>query len=181
VRISDEYRSLNRALHRSNPDYGRAAYALAPWVVDFARACRIRSLLDYGCGKGTLRPAVLALYPALVVAEYDPAMPGKDKEPDPCDLVVCIDVLEHVEPDCLSDVLAHIKALSLGGALFIIDTVPAQKTLADGRNAHLIIENIGWWETTLGDYFDIKFAQPLAPNQQPRVLVIGTHAPWARR
>jgi len=175
MRISDDYRSLNRALHRSDPDYGRAAYALAPWVVELAKASKVRSLLDYGCGKGTLRPAVLALDPDLLVVEYDPAMPGKDTEPEPCDLVVCIDVLEHVEPECLIDVIAHIKALSLGGALFIIDTVPAQKTLADGRNAHLIIENIGWWKNILGDYFDIKVAQPLAPNQPPRILVIGTH------
>ncbi len=175
MRISDQYRSLNVELHRSNPDYGRAAHALAPWVVEFTQASGVRTVLDYGCGKGTLRPALLALDPDLMVAEYDPAMPGKDQEPKPCDLVVCIDVLEHVEPECLTDVLVHIQSLGLGGALFIIDTVPAKKTLADGRNAHLIVEDLNWWKSTLGDYFDIKVAQPLAPDQPPRVLIIGTH------
>ena len=177
VRISDTYRELNLGLHRTNPDYGRAAHALAPWVVEFAQASGAQTLLDYGCGKGTLRPAVLALDPNLVVAEYDPAVPGKDREPEPSELVVCIDVLEHVEPPCLADVLTHIKSLSLGGALFIVDTVPAQKTLADGRNAHLIVEGLDWWTTTLSDYFDVKVSQPLAPDQPPRVLIIGVRKP----
>ncbi len=146
MRISSEYRDLNLKLHRSNPDYGRVAHAIAPWVVEFAKEGGVRSFLDYGCGKGTLRPAILALAPDLIVAEYDPAMPGKDAPPEPCDVVACIDVLEHVEPDCLSDVLSHIQELGFGGAFFIIDTVPAQKTLADGRNAHLIVEDLAWWK-----------------------------------
>lgn len=173
MRITSAYKDLNRDLHRTNPDYGRAAHALAPWVVEFVKASGAQSLLDYGCGKGTLRPAVLALSPTLNVTEYDPAVPGKDHDPNPADVVVCIDVLEHVEPDCLPDVLGHIQILGLGGVLFIIDTVPAQKTLADGRNAHLIVENLDWWTATLSAYFDIKVAQPLAPDQPPRVLVIG--------
>lgn len=82
-------------------------------------------------------------------------------------------MLEHVEPDCLSDVLSHIQELGFGGAFFIIDTVPAQKTLADGRNAHLIVEDLAWWEKTLSAYFDVKVAQPLAPGQPPRIMVIG--------
>ena len=173
MRISPEYRDLNQQLHRSNPEYGRAAHGIAPWVVQFAQEGGVRSLFDYGCGKGTLRPAVLALAPDLIVAEYDPAMPGKDRTPDPCDVVVCIDVLEHVEPDCLHDVLSHIQALGLGGAFFIIDTVPAQKALADGRNAHLIVEDLAWWQEILSEYFDVKVAQPLAPDQPPRIMVIG--------
>ena len=95
MRISSTYRDLNRDLHRSNPDDGRAAPALAPWVVDFAKQSGVQTLLDYGCGKGTLKPAILAQAPDLIVAEYDPAIPGKDSEPQPCDIVVCIDVLEH--------------------------------------------------------------------------------------
>ena len=46
MRISDTYRDLNLDLHRSNPDYGRAAHALAPWVVEFAQASGARSLLE---------------------------------------------------------------------------------------------------------------------------------------
>ena len=173
MRITPEYKELNQQLHRSNPDYGRAAHAIAPIVVHLAQEAKAHTLLDYGCGKGTLRPAVLALAPDLEVSEYDPAMPGKDREPPPADLVVCIDVLEHIEPDCLNEVLAHIQSLAYGGAFFIIDTVPAQKTLADGRNAHLIVESLSWWRAALAAYFDVKVAQPITPQQPERVMVIG--------
>ena len=174
MRISAEYRDLNLQLHRSNPDYGRAAHAIAPLVVQLAQGVRAHSLLDYGCGKGTLRPAVLALDPDLEVAEYDPAMPGKDGPPAPCDIAVCIDVLEHIEPDCLHDVLSHIQSLGRGGAFFIVDTVPAQKTLADGRNAHIIVEDLAWWQQTLEAYFDLKVAQPIDPAMPERLLIVGT-------
>jgi|TARA_B110000438_G_scaffold239234_1_gene237407 hypothetical protein len=175
VRISPTYRDLNRDLHRNNPDYGKAAHALAPWVVSFAKETGVQSLLDYGCGKGTLRPAILALEPGLLVSEYDPAIPGKDLDPEPCELVICIDVLEHIEPDCLPDVLAHVRNVGQGGAMFIIDTVLAEKTLADGRNAHLIVEDQAWWENTLNTYFDVKFASPLAPPPERRLIMLCAH------
>lgn len=177
MRISPEYRELNLQLHRSNPDYGRAAHAIAPLVVHLARETKVQTILDYGCGKGTLRPAILALAPELVVTEYDPAMPGKDSEPSPVDVAVCIDVLEHIEPDCLDDVLSHIQTLGQGGAFFIVDTVLAQKTLADGRNAHLIVEGAEWWRSTLSQYFNILAAEPIAPEMPERILVVGVPLP----
>ncbi|MDG2242647.1 MAG: hypothetical protein P8L66_04035 [Rhodospirillaceae bacterium] len=71
-----------------------------------AKQTDAESVRDYGCGKGALRPAVLAaLAPDLDVTEYDQAMLGKDSEPSPAHLVVCIDVMEHIEPDCQHDVL----------------------------------------------------------------------------
>jgi hypothetical protein len=115
----------------------------------------------------------LALAPDLDVTEYDPAMPGKDSEPSPAHLVVCIDVMEHIEPDCLHYVLTHIQLLGLGGTFFIVDTVLAQKTLADGRNAHLIVEDLPWWHEKLGGYFDVLVAQPIILGQPQRVLIVG--------
>ena len=175
MRFSSEYRDLNRDLHRSNPDYGKAAYALAPWVLTLTKETGVRSILDYGCGKGTLKPALLALDPDIRVVEYDPAVPGKDADPQPCELVVCIDVLEHIEPDCLRDVLTHIQQVGLAGAMFVIDTKPSGKTLADGRNTHLIVEDQLWWEETLSRYFDIKFSSPLAPPPEPRLIILCVH------
>lgn len=46
MRISPEYRELNLQLHRSNPDYGRAAHAIAPMVVDLAKQTDAESVLD---------------------------------------------------------------------------------------------------------------------------------------
>ena len=79
------------------------------------------------------------------IREYDPAVPGKDAEPQPADLVICTDVLEHIEPDCLNDVLDHIRQVSLKYAFVNVSTRPAVKFLQDGRNAHLIIQPADWW------------------------------------
>jgi S-adenosylmethionine:diacylglycerol 3-amino-3-carboxypropyl transferase len=68
------------------------------------------------------------------------------KPPEPHDIVVCTDVLEHIEPDCLDDVLADIRRCTKKAALLVVATRPAMKTLSDGRNAHLIQEDFKWWE-----------------------------------
>ncbi len=156
--ISEEYRKLNAALHDDNPAYGSMAHKYASAVAQMALACGDESILDYGCGKGTLKPALLDLIPGLAVHEYDPAIPDLDQDPDPQDLVVAFDVMEHIEPECLDDVLSHIQSKALKHAMFFIANVRAKKLLPDGRNAHLIVEDRQWWERKISHYFDIHDA-----------------------
>ncbi|HUV66463.1 MAG TPA: class I SAM-dependent methyltransferase [Sedimentisphaerales bacterium] len=79
------------------------------------------------------------------ITEYDPGIPGKDDPPEPHDLVVCIDVLEHIEPDYLDNVLDDLKRVIKLCGFFTIASGPAGKLLPDGRNAHLIQQDMGWW------------------------------------
>ena len=60
----------------------------------------IKRVLDYGCGKG-----LLGLFLPISVYNYDPAMPEWSADPEPEDYLLCTDVLEHVEPDCIEDVV----------------------------------------------------------------------------
>ena len=63
-------------------------------------------MLDYGAGKGRLGEALRKMLPnPPVIHCYDPAAPEWAGEPAPCEMVVCIDVLEHVEPGYLDPVL----------------------------------------------------------------------------
>src|SRR5690242_17345849 len=94
--ISDEYQKLNYQLHRHEPLYGGNSAGRAVGVAKFVEIAQAKTLLDYGCGKGTLKPALQALCPTLDIREYDPAMPGKTALPQPADAVVCMDVLEHI-------------------------------------------------------------------------------------
>jgi hypothetical protein len=112
-------------------------------------------VLDYGCGKQTLK----ALLPYVV--GYDPCIPGLDDPPSPADLVVCTDVLEHIEPTCLAAVLDDLQRVT-GSALFAtIATGPAKKFLADGRNAHLIQKPIEWWLPKFWYRFDLQMVHNL--------------------
>ena len=59
--------------------------------------------------------------------------------------IVCWDVMEHVEPKYVDNVIAHLQALMLKGGYIYICLVPAHGFLSDGRNAHLTIQDAGWW------------------------------------
>ena len=148
--ISDAYRALNTQLHEDKPTFGASGHKWAGHVHLLIRSHQTPHVLDYGCGKQTLRKAIKGVK----VRGYDPAIEGLDKEPEPADIVVCTDVLEHIEPELLDNVLAHIKSLTRNVAFLVVSTRAAKKKLPDGRNAHLIVENPEWWQDKLKDYFD---------------------------
>ena len=151
MRISDSYKRLNKQLHHSRPDYGVSGHKWAGLVKQISDEIKAETILDYGCGKRTLEQALW--FP---IRNYDPAIEGLDFDPSKSDLVVCTDVLEHIEPEHLDDVLDHLRQLTLERGIFVIATRPAQKALPDGRNAHLIVESYKWWLPKLWDQFVVR-------------------------
>lgn len=144
--ITPQYRELQRQLHASPRGYGQKGRKWAPAVVRLVELYGATSVLDYGCGQGSLKVELKKhLSPAVRIDEYDPAIAGKDGIPEFADLVVCTDVLEHIEPDKLDNVLAHLKLLARQAVFMVVNLRPASKVLADGRNAHLIVESAEWW------------------------------------
>lgn len=142
--ISAEYRKQNELLHQASPAYGKGGDKHAHEVMALSLRYGTRDILDYGCGKGRLARSL-----QLPIKEYDPAISDKSSLPDPADLIICTDVLEHVELDRLYAVLDHIRALMKIAGLLIIATRLSGKFLPDGRNAHLIIQHPIWWKHQL--------------------------------
>lgn len=157
--ISPEYAALNREMHERKPQYGANGDRWASHADELARHIGAETVLDYGCGKGTFRAAIELLSPKYTVLEYDPAIPGKDTKPEAVDLVVCGDVLEHIEPDCLYYVLDDIRSIAQKAVFLVVSTVPAVKHLPDGRNAHLIVEPASWWLPKLESRWRTKSLQ----------------------
>lgn len=144
--ISPQMLKQNRLLHSNKKEgFGGSGHKQAERVIEFAIKMRSRDLLDYGCGQGTLRKQLKKMKAKIKVYEYDPAVKGKDIVPCRCDMVVSTDVLEHVEPELLDNVLKHICSLSRKAVYLAIATRPANKILPNGNNAHLIIEGADWW------------------------------------
>lgn len=148
--ISPDYRALNARLHEENLGYGVGGARHSDTIIKLADSLKTRSVLDYGCGKGQLAKSI-----PWPIWEYDPAIPGKEESPRPADLVVCTDVLEHIEPDKIEFVLDDLRRCTKQLGYFVIHTGPSKKTLADGRNAHLIQHGKDWWEARLSKYFNI--------------------------
>lgn len=158
--ISESYRKLNEELHVSPRGFGASGRKHSNEVLLTVRRFECESVLDYGCGQGTLREALLHANPTLDVREYDPAIPGKSEPPQLlADLVVCTDVLEHVEPECLEEVLLHIHSLSRKATFFVIALTPGSKELADGTNTHKIVQPHIWWRDMLKKKWKLVFEE----------------------
>ncbi len=142
--ITDDYRDQMRQMHVHREDFGKASSKWAPMVFELCDKFDTTDVLDYGCGKGELN-----LHLPFSVRCYDPGIPKYSHPPAPADIVVCTDVLEHIEPDLLDDVLRHLAASTKKALVLCICCRKAVKTLPDGRNAHLIIQQPLWWQEQL--------------------------------
>lgn len=150
--ISPRYLEMQKTLHAAPRGYGGRGDKWAGIVLQLAIQYQAMSILDYGCGRGTLARALRSQpLNGIRVAEYDPAIPGKDHLPDFADLVNVTDVLEHIEPKRLDTVLAHIKMLARKVIWVVVSTKDSNKVLTDGRNAHLIIKPGSWWKDKFRD------------------------------
>lgn len=151
--ITPEYRAL---LHKyrqgAGSAWGGGGGPHVQYVEKLIEENHVETLIDYGCGRGRLLEALIQrrkVNPSRVCG-YDPGVPGREVLPEDLhfDLLVSTDVLEHIEPDCLYDVLTHMRELA-DLAYINIHTGPARAILPDGRNAHLIQQPASWWEARL--------------------------------
>lgn len=143
--ITPKYLEQQKWLHAQPRGYGGRGDKWAPCVSDLIDRFDARSVLDYGCGQGSLGEALRQTTSGIRISEYDPAIPGKDGYVQFADLVVCTDVLEHVEIDRVSWVLEQLKNFARKAVFLVVHLGPSNKTLPDGRNAHITQQPADWW------------------------------------
>lgn len=155
--ISHEYKEQQKAMHEKY-DYGTASLVYAPLVSDFINALEITEVLDYGAGKmeliKTISDQKLVNHPFNYIP-YEPANEKCCEPPNPAELVTCIDVLEHVEPECIDAVLDDLSRVVKKAGFFTVCSLPAKKQLPDGRNAHLIQKPSWWWLPKILERFEL--------------------------
>jgi hypothetical protein len=156
--ISEEYRKAQQYLH-SQPGYGVTSAVYAGLVDSIIDRLEFDEILDYGCGAKCTLLHSLKTKRKVRYQAYDPAVPEYSGEAVPSELVACLDVLEHIEPDCLYDVLADLQRVTKEVGIFSITCGPAMKVLPDGRNAHLIQEPPEWWVERLMANFELQTFQ----------------------
>ena len=152
--ITEAYLAQQKSLH-ARGNYGVSGHKYAEPVRHLAKQLGTHDILDYGCGQRTLEKAL-----GFLIRNYDPAIEEFSDLPElQADIVVCSDVLEHIELDQLDAVLDDLKRLTRKMGLFVIATGPAKKFLDDGRNAHLIQEGADWWLPKMMQRFELLQCQ----------------------
>lgn len=158
--LIEQYRQIHSARV-----YGDTSVKNLRFLRPEIKLLRPGSILDYGCGQSRLLESLRLGYPVELV-RYDPAIPRFSKKPQKrADLLINIDVLEHIEESDLDSVLSEMAALALN-AIIIIDTKPAAAVLPDGRNAHATIRPGSWWGERLRPHFPHLY--PLATARRSR-------------
>ena len=153
--ISAAYKAEQQRMHRDLPSYGVASVEFAPQVSKIINQLGVTQILDYGAGKGRLGQSLEIDHQASMTL-YDPGIPDLDEIPEPHEMVCCIDVLEHIEPEFIDSVLDDLQRVTRRVGFFTIHTGPAMKILSDGRNAHLIQEGPEWWLPKIMERFDLQ-------------------------
>lgn len=123
------------------PAYAQSALMFAPMVSELIESNRVTELLDYGCGEGLLA-ANLQLSELIPVYNYDPAFDDYAEAPNPTDMVVCLDVLDNVEPASIDAVLADLVRVTKRIGFFSIHT-SVDESVAD--QAFRTLKSAEWW------------------------------------
>jgi hypothetical protein len=154
---TSEYAKLLHHEHSAPEKWGTAAKQRFSEIIKFIREQSVTDILDYGAGSANRLSAILNdAYPGeFSCTDYDPGIAEISQKPEPHSLVTCIDVLEHVEPELLDNVLSDLKRVIKQAGFFVIYTMPAKRFLKNGKNAHLIVESAEWWEEKLSEYFNV--------------------------
>ena len=168
--ISEEYRDLLHWEHENTP--GKWGHTAKMYVNTIVKNSEGRTnWLDYGAGHGGLGKAVRERFgDTYNITEFEPSRPDS-QPPEPTEYVVCIDVLEHIEPDFLENVFEDLKRVTVERGYYTISCRLASKILKDGRNAHLIVEEPDWWMDRLEKHFDVLEAKYEPHDKNLRVVV----------
>ena len=163
--MSDDLIQQYRVIH-SREAYGNTSVKNLPYFMPLIDELKPRSIIDFGCGQSTLADELSAASGAPAI-RYDPAIPEYSTKPEgKFDLLVNVDVLEHVPEDELEPIIAEMETYTKN-AIIVIDTGPAVLILPDGRNAHVTQHDQDWWAERLGKYF--PYLEPIRVRSKRRV------------
>ncbi len=153
--FSAKHIQFQKQVHEECPAYGVASQVFAPMVSELINANQVKTLLDYGSGQGSV-PQNLELNHRIDVQLYDPAIEKFEDSPNPAEMVICLDVLDAVEPECIDAILDDIKRLTNKIAFLSINTkVREDLQVPDATQREL--KQVEWWLPKLMERFELHY------------------------
>jgi hypothetical protein len=126
-------------------------------IRSFAEAMGVKSVLDFGCGRGDAYGAPYFMHRRLGVPDdgltlYDPAFQELAAPPvGEHDLVICSDVLEHVPKHEVDEFVAVLFSHARRGVWASVCCRLAKKAFDDGRNLHVTVRPFSWWSAKFSE------------------------------
>jgi len=158
--VSDSYKKELEKLHAPG-DWGRTSERQWKEISDIVDEFDCNGFLDYGSGRGFLKNVLDREYPGKYnITCYDPGVVEFSENNTPHDFLVCVDVMEHVEPELVDNVLDDLQRCTLKAGFIQIAHFPEVRFLPDGRNLHLVQEPHTWWTPKIEQRFKILRSQP---------------------
>lgn len=158
----EQYRKLHR-----NSAFCRGS-AIKSYFEDIKGLIRkhdCKTLLDYGCGKamhysqGVIEGGNWDKLWKVDATLYDPGVEKFRKKPEgKFDIVICTDVLEHVEdPEaCVKDLVQYpLKVMFVQVSCVPSDMSNPKRRLLDGRPLHISIYPEEWWRELIMRYVEV--------------------------
>ena len=136
---------------------GHSTLAFAKLIRDIINKNQIKSMLDYGSGKGfyyenpfnikNLKIDSLKKYWDIEIDLFDPCYKKNSliDENKLYDLVISIDVLEHIPSQDIGWVLEKIISKARKFVFLNVACYSAVALLPNGQNAHINVNNPNWW------------------------------------
>ncbi len=136
---------------------GKSTLVFAKLIKDIIKKNQIDTMLDYGCGKGFFYSNPSNMYGEKIIPLkdywninidlYDPCYEENSfiDETKKYDLVISIDVLEHIPQQDIDWVLEKIISKAKKFVFINVACHFAVALLPNGKNAHINVNDYKWW------------------------------------
>jgi len=123
-------------------------------IGSFIKNANCKKMLDYGCGSGK-QYSKLNLDKEWGIENvicYDPAIEKYSNKPEydiDVDVILCIDVLEHIPESSVDYVLEDIFKYNSKLLIYNVSHIRAIAILPNGENCHITIKDSTWWDNKI--------------------------------
>jgi hypothetical protein len=151
----EDWHAIYKRTYDEKPGHfrGRSLQKHIGNLTSLIRDSNIETCLDYGCGPATCWTEfnLRSLWGLRKAAFFDPGVEEFAARPQVArDLVICIDVMEHIPEHLVDQVLEEIDSLTNKVAYFAISTRTSSKKLYDNVTpAHVTVKPEIWWQDKL--------------------------------
>jgi len=143
-------------MRKSEKTYeGKSTLGFAPLIRNIIKKNKLKTLLDYGCGKGYYydnkfniegKKINLREYWDINIDLYDPCFAKYSEFPEKkFDITISVDVFEHIPNGDIDWILEKICKISNEYIFLNVACYKAIALLPNGENAHINIKEPKWW------------------------------------